>query len=383
MIRSDFDGDEMNLHVPQDIRSRVELQELMHVNTCLLSAAKNCNTMGIVQDSLLACYLMTAQECFIEKARFFDLIFSGIGEDWDGKIPIPAILYPEPLWTGKQLLSMLLPDISMNAYDSVDMNDEKVCIRRGNICTGRFNKKIIGKGGERGLIHRMILQEGQSRTAVFMSNIQFVANDWMVQHSFSTGIEDCSISEQVFKKVRKKIFDTMEVCSDVYMPEGQATTKLNRIRDIAAKYVLDVLPANHGMMNMIKSGSKGSNINIAQIAAAVGQQMVNGKRISCGNNDRTSAHFHRHSPDPVHRGFVWNSYMSGLSPKEFFCRKFIVFIEYFCTTNTLFVCSQMHKVEGSKCSPKCFLLTITNTVCFCLCLRGLIDTAVSGSSKTL
>jgi len=285
---------------------------------------------------------MTAQESFIEKARFFDLIFSAIGDEWDGVVPQPAVLKPKPLWTGKQLLSMILPDISMNAYEKPDMNDEKVCIRRGYICTGRFNKKIIGKGVERGLIHRMVNQEGNERTAKFMSMIQFVANDWMYQHSFSTGIEDCSITKEVFRNVRQKVYDTMDECSDIKMPEDKAKMKLNRVRDIAAKFVLDYLPSDHGMMNMIKAGSKGSNINIAQIAAAVGQQMVNGGRIPCGNNNRTSSHYPQFSPDPVHRGFVYNSYMSGLSPKEFFCRKYYLelFIELF--TNT--------KVYSHRCS---------------------------------
>lgn len=265
---------------------------------------------------------MTSQECFIEKARFYDLIFSGLGDSWDGKIPIPAILKPRPLWTGKQLLSMLLPDISFNAYDPPDMNDEKVCIRRGYICTGRFNKKIIGKTVERGLIHRMVHQEGHDRTADFMTHFQFIANDWMLQHSFSTGIQDCCITQDVFKNVRQKVYNTMDECMEKRMTEEKATTKLNRVRDIAAKFVIDALPSDHGMMNMIKSGSKGSNINIAQIAAAVGQQMVNGGRIPCGKFNRTSSHYHQDSPDPIGRGFVCNSYMSGLSAKEFFTRKY-------------------------------------------------------------
>ena len=307
-------------HVPQSLLARIELQELMHVNTLLISAATNSNTMGIVQDSLLACFLMTNQNCFIEKPRFFDLIFSSI-DDWSGVIPQPAILKPRPLWTGKQLLSMIFPEISMNAYISPDMSDEKVCIRNGTICTGRFNKKIIGKGIERGLIHRMVLQEGYERTAKFMTQIQFIANNWMTGHSFSTGIQDCVVAEAVSKKVNNKITAVMNECNDIRMSETKATQKLSRVRDIAATYVLESLPSNHGMMNMIKSGSKGSNINIAQIAAAVGQQSINGKRIPFGKMNRTSAHFHQNSPDPIGRGFVRNSYVTGLSPKEFFTRK--------------------------------------------------------------
>lgn len=355
--------------MPQGLLARVELQEFMHVNKMLISAAKNCNSMGIVsnhalcaaekvgltlcfaqvQDSLLACYLMTGTDCFLEKDRFYDLIFSGIGDHWDGKIPIPCVLFPRPLWSGKQLLSMILPDISMNPYEKADMTNEKVCIRRGYICTGRFNKKIIGKGVERGLIHRMVFQEGHERTATFMSVIQFIANDWMTQHSFSTGIEDCCTSQEVFRNVRQKVYDVMDECNDMHMPENKAAMKLNRVRDVAAKFVLDSLPSSHGMMNMIKAGSKGSNINIAQITAAVGQQMVNGKRIACGNMNRTSAHYHQHSADPIGRGFVCNSYMTGLSPKEFFTRKCLLelFMELFVGILTQIVCfTQILKAEG-------------------------------------
>ena len=40
----------MNLHAAQSIQARVELEQLMHVNQMLISAATNSNTMGIVSE---------------------------------------------------------------------------------------------------------------------------------------------------------------------------------------------------------------------------------------------------------------------------------------------------------------------------------------------
>ena len=361
---------QMNLPLPQSVKARAELQELMHVPRLLVSAATNSNTMGVIQDALLGCYLMSARDCFLERDEFFNLIYAGLQDKWDGVVPVPAILKPRPLWTGKQLLSMTLPDISMNAYDTVCTNDEKICIRRGYICTGRFDKKVIGKNRERGLIHRMVNQEGCERAAEFISTVQFVANNWMEKHSYTVGIQDCCVADAVYDKTTKQISETISDCSNMRMPEEKATIKLNRIRDIAAKHVLDNLHPKNGIMNMIKAGSKGSNINIAQISAAVGQQTVNGKRIACGDMNRTTSHYSQFSPDPIGRGFVKNSYITGLSPKEFFTRKYskelflgTVLLTIFC----FFTYTQTHRVEGSKCIFKIIVKRmILTTVLFVL-----------------
>jgi len=72
------------------------------------------------------------------------------------------------------------------------------------------------------------------------------------------------------------------------------------------------------MFNMVKSGSKGKETNIAQIMACVGQQNVDGRRIAYGYTDRTLPHFTKYDDGPEARGFVENSFISGLSPQEVF-----------------------------------------------------------------
>lgn len=264
---------------------------------------------------------MTKQNSFIDKATFFDIILIALGDDWDGHIPPPAVCFPKEQWTGRQLLSMLLPKMSFNAYDTPDMSDEKVCIRNGDICTGQFNKKILGMV-ERGLIHRMVHLEGNDRTAKFMSQLQFMVTQFMIGHSYSIGIEDCCTTQAVQDKINTKLTKTIAACSFMDVKEADANAVLNRVRDVAAKYVIDAMPATHSLLQMINSGSKGSKTNIAQISCCIGQNNVEGKRIAPrANNNRTSSHFKQFSPDPIGRGFVKSSYLQGLGPKEFFTRE--------------------------------------------------------------
>ena len=61
----------------------------------------NKPVIGIVQDTLLGCRLMTNRGTFIARDVFMNMLMWL--EDWDGKIPMPAILKPQPLWTGKQV----------------------------------------------------------------------------------------------------------------------------------------------------------------------------------------------------------------------------------------------------------------------------------------
>ena len=104
---ADFDGDEMNMHLPQSMETRAEVQELMMVPKMIVSPQANKPVMAIVQDTLLACRLMTKRDTFIKKDVFMNILMWHT--NWDGMVPKPAILKPEPLWTGKQVFSMFTP----------------------------------------------------------------------------------------------------------------------------------------------------------------------------------------------------------------------------------------------------------------------------------
>ncbi|CAN0447967.1 unnamed protein product, partial [Discosporangium mesarthrocarpum] len=106
---ADFDGDEMNLHVPQSLVAKAEAQELMMVPRNIVSPQSNKPVMGIVQDSLLGVCKMTKRDLFMERELVMNLLMWV--ENWDGKVPAPTIFKPKPLWTGKQLFSMVCPKV--------------------------------------------------------------------------------------------------------------------------------------------------------------------------------------------------------------------------------------------------------------------------------
>ncbi len=46
---ADFDGDEMNLHVPQSMETRAELENIHMTPRQIITPQANCPVMGIVQ----------------------------------------------------------------------------------------------------------------------------------------------------------------------------------------------------------------------------------------------------------------------------------------------------------------------------------------------
>lgn len=100
--------------------------------------------------------------------------------------------------------------------------------------------------------------------------------------------------------------------------EFQINKTLNEARDMAGKTALGDLFSWNRLKAMVTAGSKGSDLNISQIMACVGQQNVEGKRIPFGFHQRTLPHFSKDDLGPESKGFVENCYLSGLTPQEFF-----------------------------------------------------------------
>lgn len=140
---ADFDGDEMNLHVPQSMETRAEVENLhitprqvhnfdvIYDNLAIvifpflqiITPQANKPVMGIVQDTLTAVRKMTKRDVFIDKEQMMTLLmFLPI---WDGKMPRPAILKPKPLWTGKQIFSLIIPgNVNMIRTHSTHPDEE-------------------------------------------------------------------------------------------------------------------------------------------------------------------------------------------------------------------------------------------------------------------
>ncbi|XVE87489.1 hypothetical protein DITRI_Ditri18aG0121500 [Diplodiscus trichospermus] len=340
---ADFDGDEMNMHVPQSFETRAEVLELMMVPKCIVSPQSNRPVMGIVQDTLLGCRKITKRDTFIEKDVFMNILMWW--EDFDGKVPAPAILKPRPLWTGKQVFNLIIPKqinlLRTSAWHSetesgfITPGDTQVRIEKGELLSGTLCKKTLGTSSG-SLIHVIWEEVGPDAARKFLGHTQWLVNYWLLQNAFSIGIGDTIADAATMEKINETISTAKEEVKKLIVKaqnkdlepepgrtmmesfENKVNQVLNKARDDAGNSAQKSLSESNNLKAMVTAGSKGSFINISQMTACVGQQNVEGKRIPFGFIDRTLPHFTKDDYGPESRGFVENSYLRGLTPQEFF-----------------------------------------------------------------
>ncbi|KAK6028148.1 MutS domain V protein [Ostertagia ostertagi] len=344
---ADFDGDEMNLHLPQSLETRAEIEEIAMVPRQLITPQANKPVMGIVQDTLCAVRMMTKRDVYIDYPRMMDLLM--YLPSWEGKVPQPAIMKPKPLWTGKQLFSLIIPgnvnvlrthsthpdDEDSGPYKWISPGDTKVLVEHGELISGIVCSRTVGRSAGN-LLHVVALELGHEVAAKFYSHIQTVINAWLIGEGHTIGIGDTIADQATYRDIqdtiRKAKLDVIDVIEKAHNDDLEPTpgntlrqtfeNKVNRIlndaRDRTGSSAQKSLSEFNNFKSMVVSGSKGSKINISQVIACVGQQNVEGKRIPFGFRHRTLPHFIKDDYGPESKGFVENSYLAGLTPAEFF-----------------------------------------------------------------
>ena len=336
---ADFDGDEMNMHVPQSFQSQIEIEELASVPSQIISPKDSKPIIGIVQDTLLGIYRITQKNQFFTEQQMMHLLMWY--KDFNGILPEPSVKLPIKKWSGHQLLSIILPEINIKMpnkkYDEdVGPNSENyVKINDGNIEQGVFDKDILTKNS-RGLVHVIYNDYGQDETKKFLDNVQYIITNYLLITGFSCGISDLIADpvtmrdmkntiedkkkevESIIQQVHLNIFENLTGKPNSEHFEMKVNNVLNRANREAGKLGLKSLDTDNRFVNMVNAGSKGSDLNISQMIACLGQQNIDGKRIPYGFSDRTLPHYCKYDDGPEARGFVENSFIHGLTPQEFF-----------------------------------------------------------------
>ncbi|KAJ7836355.1 DNA-directed RNA polymerase II, subunit 1 [Mycena olivaceomarginata] len=337
---ADFDGDEMNMHVPQSEETRAELSQIAWVPRQIISPQANKPVMGIVQDTLCGVRKFTLRDTFLDWNQVQNILLWV--PEWDGTVPIPAIVKPKPLWTGKQILSLVIPrgiNISRNPDDKLTKShpvfDDGMLIENGEIIFGIVEKKTVG-AAQGGLVHVVFREKGPEATRQLFTGLQMVVNFWLFHNGFSIGIGDTIADSGTMAFITKKIADckanVVGIIEDATHDrlkaapgmtiresfEKMVERELNVARDDSGQFAQKNLKEDNNVKQMVVAGSKGSFINISQMSVCVGQQSVEGRRIPFGFRHRTLPHFTKDDFSPEARGFVENSYLRGLTPQEFF-----------------------------------------------------------------
>ncbi|BAM41903.1 DNA-directed RNA polymerase III largest subunit RPC1 [Theileria orientalis strain Shintoku] len=393
---ADFDGDEMNIHLPQTYEAKAESLHLLSVQKNLTTPRNGEPLIAPVQDFLCSSYLLTNKDMFLTRAQFCQIISYFTDASIHVDLPPPSIVHPVTLWTGKQAFNVLIrPNraskvmvnlrvkerefMDPNVYyksggkgargmgdnrtkrrgpEDMDLDEEEdeqnsreswgaavkldecmcphdgyVVIYKSELLSGSLGVRSLGptKGG---LFYELMLKNSAKVSSECMLRVSKLSSRWLSEYGMTIGLDDVTPSEELINKKKQLLLDgylrvdeaisnfeflqPYPGCTREETLELQVKSILDELRNESGKICTSLLSPDNKPLIMFNSGSKGALINIAQMVACVGQQNVSGQRIQNGFIERTLPHFPMGCKDAKSRGFVANSFFTGLEPEEFF-----------------------------------------------------------------
>ena len=260
---ADFDGDEMNMHVPQSINAVCELKNLVSVKYQIISPRENKPIITIVQDTLLGMNKLTKsekityvnksegdmyfnentnmypvsesieQKTIVDESTYFNKtqlmnIICNLST-FNGNLPDPTrqLLFEGELidyWSGKSIVSYILPnnlnlEMENSSYDnntSDKFNNKlnKVKIVNGKLIQGSLDKNVFTKTSK-GLIHTIYNDYGHDRASDFINDMQKIVTYFLLTEGFSVGIGDIIASEGINTEIRETIQENKKQINDL------------------------------------------------------------------------------------------------------------------------------------------------------------------------
>ena len=331
-----FDGDEMNMHMAQNVLAETELRHLAAIPYQIISPSGNSPIIGIYQDSMLGSYRMTRPGVTFTPSQAMDLLMAF------PRVNTKSLREAGNKPTAFDVLSQIMPPLTMvyktklfEESEEYKTSNNVLEIRAGKYIRGQLEKSVLGST-TKGILHRVFNDFGNMACADFNDDLQNIVTEYMKSSSYSVGISDLiadrvtqekiinvintqkSEVQQLIDKVHLGIFENNTAHTNIAEFENTVNNILNKATEQSGKIGRTSLSPNNRFLMIVNSGSKGSLINISQMISCLGQQNVDGKRIPYGFDSRTLPHYSKFDDSPNARGFIENSYISGLTAPELF-----------------------------------------------------------------
>jgi DNA-directed RNA polymerase subunit A' len=323
---ADFDGDEMNLHIPQSEEARAEAEILMEVQTQLVSPGHGMSAIGCIHDGITGNYLLTSQ---LELAReeAVELLCAAGVLDFS-RLPNKKAV------SGKEVFSVLLPEDFH--YKGTDKSGTAVVIEDGKLVSGAIDKNSIGGEGSGVMLRTLHKYYGPAKTVDILHKILRLGIEVLLKTGFSAPLSDQDLPPAANDLIEETLNKAEEEVNAIIKSYREGTLEafpgrtlaetlelkilevLNRARNKCGQVVKENVPKNIQTMVMINSGARGNILAMTQMSACVGQQALRGKRIDKGFIGRTLSCYTKGDLSPEARGFVRSGFKTGLSPQEFF-----------------------------------------------------------------
>ncbi|ESL08063.1 DNA-directed RNA polymerase I largest subunit [Trypanosoma rangeli SC58] len=363
-FNADFDGDEMNIHVPQSLEAKAELDGLMDANLNYLIPTSGKPIRGLIQDHVAAGVMLTLRDKFLEHANFVQLVYYGLAPylrqqndvTLSDLIPVPAILLPRPLWTGKQLISVVICYVSgvgrrprwmrvndggaslrgtsliqPSAYNHTipgsdvvqtvtrqTMDDDALIFMNSELLMGLMCKKQLG-ASNMSIAHVVHELYGPHKVGQLFGALGRILSQSLQREGFSIGMDDmCLVQEERRYQMLRQLDE-----APLHLPDDEAAA-MTKIMEYATKLQQEFIPGrmvvpfprNHLLM-MTTSGAKGSNANATQMAFGLGQQLFDGRRVKRMNSAKTLPAFFAHERRARSFGYAIGRFASGIRPPEY------------------------------------------------------------------
>ncbi|XP_017278620.1 DNA-directed RNA polymerase I subunit RPA1 [Kryptolebias marmoratus] len=379
---ADFDGDEMNAHFPQSELGRAEAYTLVSTNQQYLVPKDGKPLAGLIQDHMVSGTKMTIRGCFFTRDQYTELVYRGL-TDKAGRVKLlpPAVLKPQHLWTGKQVVSTLLlniipekavplnlvgkskipskawiqvPPRAAPGYKPDSMCDSQVVIRQGELLVGVLDKAHYGSSAY-GLVHCCYELYGGESSGKLLSCLARLFTAYLqLYRGFTLGVEDILVKPGANMQRKKIINESLEIGTkalqaafnlqpdvdpaearsrwqdahlnpdqrDFSMADHKFKEVANQVNNEINKVCMPVglhtsFPDNN-LQLMVQSGAKGSTVNTMQISCLLGQIELEGRRPPLMPSGKFLPCFQPYDPSPGAGGFVSGRFLTGIKPQEFF-----------------------------------------------------------------
>ena len=370
---ADFDGDEMNMHFPQNEIARAEALNVADTDHQYLVATAGKPLRGLIQDHLSVSVALTSKDSFFDRGDYYQLLCSCLRPESStsrDKIELvpPAIVKPQPLWTGKQIITTILKNITPSDQPGLTLNvkaqtpgdawgihaeEGEVIWHEGEFLCGILDKGNLGPANA-GFIHSVYEAYGHSVAGKLLSILGRLLTKVLNLRAFSCGIEDLILTRAGDKRRRDKLRDANTVGFEVaskYVTLESATSSndqelLSRLegvlRDDEKQAALDAVynsrtatlssditkeclpsglwkpfPQNQ-MQTMTISGAKGSRVNANLISCNLGQQVLEGRRVPLMVSGKTLPSFKPFETNVRAGGYITDRFLTGIKPQEYF-----------------------------------------------------------------
>ncbi|KAJ3615707.1 hypothetical protein Zmor_012367 [Zophobas morio] len=371
---ADFDGDEMNVHFPQSEHARAEAYFIANTDNQYLVPTSGAPLRGLIQDHVCSGAVLTARNTFFCREQYQQLLYAALS-DQESKVKLlpPVIWKPQPLWTGKLLVSTILLNVTLRDRDEYigftgiclnsisktpahvwgpNCEENEVVVRGGELLCGVLDKSQFGASSY-GLVHAVQELYGGEVAGALLTSLGRLFTAYLQFRGLSCGVEDLVLTRKAEKKrteflkrshyigkeelanvscnasVLTEERASREVLQEIYRSsekmaalDAAMKSSLNKLTSDVISKCLPVgqrksFPANN-LSLMISTGAKGSSVNLSQISCLLGQQELEGRRVPIMKSGRSLPSFLPYDASSRSSGYVVNRFLTGLKPQEYY-----------------------------------------------------------------